>query len=87
MSKFIIARTLPPLSGEEMGAAAKRSIEVAQGMPGLGWIRSYFAANEGKMWCEYEAPNTEACYEHAKKAGLPIDAVFEVAEIDPASFK
>lgn len=41
----------------------------------------------GKIYCEYDAPSPEAVREHARRAGLPVDCIVEVArEISPAMF-
>jgi hypothetical protein len=56
-------------------------------MTGIVWIKSYISESEGKIFCEYDAPNEEAIREHAKRAGLPVDRISEVAlEISPAMF-
>jgi hypothetical protein len=87
MPRYIIERSVPALSREELDAAARRSISVLEGMPGVRWIRSYVSAAEGKIYCEYDAPNPEAILEHARRAGLPVDRIAEVAlEISPAMF-
>jgi hypothetical protein len=57
-------------------------------MPGVVWIRSYISDAEGKIYCEYDAPNQEALREHARRAGIPVDRISEVAlEISPAMFR
>jgi Nickel responsive protein SCO4226-like len=57
-------------------------------MPGLVWIRSYISDVDGKIYCEYEAPNPEAIREHARRAGLRVDSIIEIAlEISPAMFR
>jgi hypothetical protein len=62
-------------------------MEVLAGMPGVVWIRSYVSEAEGKIFCEYDAPSAEAIREHARRAGLPVDRIVEVAlEISPAMF-
>jgi hypothetical protein len=87
MPRYIIERNVPALSREELDAAARRSISVIDGMPGVRWIRSYISAAEGKIYCEYDAPNPEAIREHARRAGLPVDRISEVSlEISPAMF-
>jgi hypothetical protein len=87
MPRYIIERSVPALSREELDAAARRSIAVLEGMPGVRWIRSYVSSAEGKIYCEYDAPNPEAILEHARRAGLPVDRIAEVAlEISPAMF-
>ena len=42
---------------------------------------------EGKIYCEYEAPDAEAVLEHARRAGLPVNRISEVSlEISPQMF-
>ncbi|MDA2919104.1 DUF4242 domain-containing protein [Desulfobacterota bacterium AH_259_B03_O07] len=37
---------------------------------------------------EYEAPSTEAIYEHAKRLQLPVDVISPISdEFDPSMFK
>ena len=87
MPRYIIERNVPPLSRDELNAAARRSKEVIATMPGLVWIRSYISEAEGKIYCEYDAPNLEAVIEHARLAGLPADRISEVTwEVSPDMF-
>jgi hypothetical protein len=87
MPRYIIERSVPPLSREQLEAAGRRSVEVLGGMPDVRWIRSYVSDIEGKIYCEYDAPSAEAIREHARRAGLPVDRISEVAlEISPAMF-
>jgi hypothetical protein len=87
MPRYIIERTVPALSREDLAAAARRSMEVLADMSEVRWIRSYVSDTQGKIYCEYDAPSPEAIYEHARRAGLPVDRISEVAlEISPAMF-
>jgi hypothetical protein len=87
MPRYIIERTVGPISREELRAASKKSNQVIAEMTGIVWIKSYISESEGKIFCEYDAPNEEAIREHARRAGLPVDKVSEVAlEISPAMF-
>ena len=87
MPRYIIERTVPALSREDLDAAARRSMAVLADMPGVRWIRSYVSDVEGKIYCEYDAPSPEAIYEHARRAGIPVDRISLVAlEISPAMF-
>ncbi|HEV7442109.1 MAG: hypothetical protein JWL65_653 [Gammaproteobacteria bacterium] len=87
MPRYIIERTVPALSREDLEATARRSIAVLANMPEVRWIRSYVSDLEGKIYCEYDAPSPEAIYEHARRAGVPVDRVSLVAlEISPAMF-
>jgi len=87
MPRYIIQRSVPGLTRQGLDAAGRLSNEVLSGMPEVQWIRSYVSDADGKIYCEYDAPNTEAVYEHARRAGLPVDSISEVSlEISPAMF-
>ena len=88
MPRFLIERSVGKLTPEQIEAGSRRSIEVLSTMAGVVWIRSYYSDVEGKIYCEYEAPNVEAILEHARQAGLPADRVLEVSlELSPAMFR
>jgi hypothetical protein len=87
MPKYIIARTVGQISEEELEAAALRSLEALDRMPDVRWIRSYYSAEEGKIYCEYEAPSVELIFEHAQMAGLPVDRAEIVRELEPSMFR
>lgn len=87
MPKYIIVRTVGQISEEELEAASMRSIEALDQMSGVRWIRSYYSAEEGKIYCEYEAPSVELIYEHARMAGLPVDRCSVVQELEPSMFR
>ena len=87
MPRYIIERSVPALTAEELAAAGRRSVQALAEMPEVKWIRSYVSDAEGKIYCEYDAPSVEAIVEHARRAGLPVDRVSQVAmEISPAMF-
>ena len=87
MPRYLIERSVPGLTREELNAAGRRSVAALTTMPDVRWIRSYVSDAEGKIYCEYDAPSVEAMREHARRAGLPVDRISEVAlEISPAMF-
>jgi hypothetical protein len=87
LPRYLIERSVPGLSREELNAAGQRSVEVLATMPEMRWIRSYVSDAEGKIYCEYDAPSVEAVREHARRVGIPVDRVTEVAlEISPSMF-
>ena len=87
MPRYIIERSVGPMSREELEAAGRRSNQVLAQMPDVVRIKSYVSEMEGKIYCEYDAPNPEAILEHARQAGLPVDKISKVAlEISPAMF-
>lgn len=88
MPRYIIERTVGKLSREDLHAAGVRSNEVIATMPGVVWIRSYVSDVDGKIYCEYDAPDEDSIREHARRAGLPVDHISEVGiEISPAMFR
>jgi hypothetical protein len=85
--RYIIERNVPGLTRDALQKASMKSKEVLSGMPEVVWIKSYVSEAEGKIYCEYDAPNPEAVREHARRAGLPADKISEVAlEISPEMF-
>lgn len=88
MPRFIIERSTGPLTRDALDAAGRKSNEVLADMQGVTWIRSYVSHADGKIFCEYEAPNAELIREHARRAGLPADAIREIdLTISPAMFR
>jgi hypothetical protein len=87
MPRYIIERNVAGLTRDQLSAAGRRSAAVLSEMPDVRWIRSYVSEAEGKIYCEYDAPSPEAIREHARRAGLPVDRISEVAlEINPSMF-
>lgn len=88
MPRYIIERNVGALTPEQLDAASRRSIAAIAEMDGVVWIKSYVSHAEGKIYCEYDAPNEEAVREHARRAGLPVDKISEIElEISPAMFR
>ena len=87
MPRYIIERSVPPMSKQELDAVGKKSNQVIADMPGVVWIKSYVSEAEGKIYCEYDAPSPEFIIEHARRAGLPVGKISEVTlEISPSMF-
>lgn len=88
MPRYIVERSVGKISREDLEAAARRSKEVLIYMPEVVWIKSYVSEAEGKIYCEYDAPNPEAILEHARRAGIPVEKISEVSiEIHPGMFR
>ena len=87
MARYLVTRTLPPLSPEQLDAVGKQVKTVCSQL-GMQWIRSHITADGKRSFCEFDAPSAEACREHANKAGLPVDDVIPLGmEIGPSMFK
>ena len=64
--------------------SAKKSIEVAQKMGDVRWVRSYVLVEpHGRVGtvCHYRASSPEAIRAHAARAGIPVDDIVEVSEL------
>jgi len=55
-------------------------------MPGVLWIFSYYSVEEGKLYCEFEAPSVELLREHASLPELPVDQCAVARELEPSTF-
>jgi hypothetical protein len=87
MPNYIVFRTVGKISEEEIEAASLRSIETLERIPQVRWIYSYYSAQEGKIYCEYESPDADPIFEHARSAGIPFDHAEVVRELEPAMFR
>lgn len=87
MPRFMVTRTLPPLTSEQLESVGKNVVSACDQM-GIQWIRSHVTADGKHSFCEFEAPSAEACREHAEIAGLPVDDVIPIGmELGPGQFK
>lgn len=87
MPSYLIERDVGQVSPEQLQAAGRLSNQVLAGMPEVVWVKSYVSDAEGKIYCEYAAPNPKAVLEHARRAGLPANRISEISQqIDPSMF-
>ncbi|PYV17491.1 MAG: hypothetical protein DMG07_05700 [Acidobacteria bacterium] len=87
MPRYLVTRTLPPLSQEQLAAVGKSVVATCDRM-GMQWVRSHITSDGKRSFCEFEAPSAEACRKHAEAAGLPVDEVIAIgAEIGPDQFR
>jgi hypothetical protein len=88
MPRYVIERNVGAITREQLTMAAKSSLAALATLPSIQWVKSYVSEAEGKIYCEYEAPDAESILEHARRAGLPADKISLVAlEIYPAMFQ
>lgn len=87
MPRYLVTRTLPPLTEDQLAAVGKKVVDACQQI-GLQWVRSHLTADGKHSFCEFEAPSADACRRHAELAGLPVDDVVPIGrEIGPHLFK
>lgn len=88
MPKYLIERNIPgagSLDSDELRAASANSCSVLRELgPQIQWVQSY--VTDDKITCVYISPSEEMIREHARRAGLPADAVMEIRTIiDPTT--
>ncbi|MHB8512265.1 MAG: DUF4242 domain-containing protein [Actinomycetota bacterium] len=88
MPKFVIERELPgagKLTGAELQAISEKSVGVLRDLgPQIQWVTSY--VTDDKLYCVYNAPNSEMVAEHARCGGFPANRISQVhAVIDPVT--
>ena len=83
MPRFMVTRTLPPLTSEQLETVGKNVVNACDQL-GMQWIRSHVTVDGKHSFCEFEAPNAEACRTHAELAQLPVDDVIALGlELGP----
>ena len=83
MPRFMVTRTLPPLTSEELETVGKNVVAACDQL-GMQWVRSHVTADGKHSFCEFEAPSAEACRTHAQLAELPVDEVIALGlELGP----
>jgi len=85
MLTYVITRPNGWTDPDELKAAAARSSHIGdQEMPDrVRWIRSYVTRHEGGRLgtvCIYQATDPEAIREHARRVGMPADAILPIAD-------
>lgn len=88
MPRYLVTRTLPPLTSEQLTQVGKKVVEACAQVGDMQWVRSHLTADGKHSFCEFVAPTADACRQHAKLAGLPVDDVISVQdEIGPQTFR
>ncbi len=83
-NSYVILRRRGWPSIEALHDSAKRSLEVSTAMGDVRWVRSYVLAEpDGQVGtvCHYRASGPDAIRDHARRVGIPVDDIIEVAEL------
>ncbi len=87
MPTYLVLRTVGELSEDDIRATVERDREVRERLPGVRWVRSYYSAEEGKLYCEYEAPSLQLLYEFDRRVGMPLDHATVMQNLEPSTFR
>lgn len=85
MAKYMVERSLPGLSGDQLAAAAAKAKTTAaemsrQGVP-VRYLRSTFVPGENKCYCLFEGPSAQAVKEANERAELPFERIVEAVHV------
>jgi hypothetical protein len=85
MALFLIERTYAEIVNPT--AEGARALGEINAQAGVKWIYSFLSADRRKTFCLYEAESAEGIREAARRAGLPVDVIVELAgELRPHTF-
>ena len=81
MTLFLIERTFP--NGIEITPEIMSAVNEANGTVGVRWLYSLVTVDRRKTFCIYEAQSDELIRRAGQLAGMPVDSLAEVTDIDP----
>jgi uncharacterized protein DUF4242 len=90
MPRYLVQRTFPDglhLPVTEEGANAWGDVVARNADLGVTWVHSYVSADRTTSYCLYDAPDPEAIRKAAARNGLPVDAITQVAVLDPYCYR
>jgi hypothetical protein len=71
----------------EMSSEDVTLLEEINADEGVSWLFSFLSADRHRSYCLYEAPSPDAIITAARRAGIPADAVTEVARVTADTFR
>lgn len=86
MPTYLVHRTVGNPSGEDVRAMVERDRTLRAQVPEIRWVRSYYSAEEGKLYCEYEAPTLKLLTAHLERVGIPVDRATVVENLEASMF-
>jgi hypothetical protein len=87
MDVYMVERSLPGISMDQLAAAQRRAIDTASEMTAQGtpvrYIRSTFVPDSGKCMCLFAADGEDEVRLLNEKAGIPFDKVTPAMDLTP----
>jgi hypothetical protein len=80
MALFMIERTFAEVLDADIDEEDDAVTEALNGELGLEWVHTFLTADRTRTYCLYESPNAELLQEHARRLGIPADAIVEVTQ-------
>lgn len=88
MPRYLVVHSTTGITDQEETVEAARKL-VRSLPPDTKWLNSWMALQTAKMFCEWEAPNTDTLLAALEPVtpSTPVEAIYEVAHVDPAWYK
>ena len=87
MAVYLVERSMPGVTIDQLAAAQKRAIQVGMDLTAEGravrYIRSTFIPGEQKCMCLFEAPNSENVREANERAEIPFTRIVPAEDLTP----
>jgi len=87
MSVYMVDRSLPGITMEQLAAAQKAAIETGKRLTAAGkrvrYIRSTFVPSEAHCMCLFEASNPELVKQLNDEAKIPYTRIVEADDLTP----
>ena len=80
MALFMIERTFAEVLNADIDEEGDAVTEALNDELGLEWVHTFLTADRTRTYCLYESPNAELLQEHARRLGIPADAIVEVSQ-------
>lgn len=90
MPRYLVERTFPSglrIPVTDVGARACGMVVSNNAKHGVTWVHSYVSKDLGKSFCVYDGPDPKAIRDAAGLNDLPVDAITEVAVLDPYFYR
>ena len=87
MAVYMVERSLPGITMEQLGAAQKAAIETSQQSTNEGtpvrYIRSTYVPEEARCMCLFEANDPDAVKQVNERAQIPFTRIVEAMDLTP----
>jgi len=87
MSVYMVERSLPGITMDQLAAAQKSAIEAGKRLTASGkpvrYIRSTYVPQDARCMCLFEASNPEIVKQLNDEAKIPYTRVVEAADLSP----
>jgi hypothetical protein len=88
MPRYIVVHSTAGITDQEETIAAVR--KMVRTLPSdTEWMNSWLALQRAKMFCEWEAPDTDTLLDALEPIleDTPVEGIYEVSQVDPSWYE